>query len=191
MKRILLACLMLLFAGAAWAQGPHEVHLSFSGPAGGNTYDTYSTSYGWGADLYSLYEPGIRVQGGPVYSLGYTYSLRSWLRVGAEASLGVLWVDQRQARAWGNNEYDSTWERLYTVMPLVHLVALDRPHFKIYGKIAAGVRLSDGKYIGTKFFPALAVMPLGLQWGGERVFGLAELGFGNIYHARIGVGFRW
>ena len=191
MKRILLACSMLLFAGAAWAQGPHEVHLSFSGPAGGNTYDVYSTSYGWGADLYSLYEPGIRVSAGPVYSLGYTYSLRSWLRLGAEASLGVLWVDQRQARAWGNGEYDSTWERLYTVMPLVHLVALDRPHFKIYGKIAAGVRLSDGKYIGTKFFPALAVMPIGLQWGGERVFGLAELGFGNVYHARIGVGFRW
>ena len=87
MKKLLL--LLLLLAPAGWtlrAQGPHEIHLSISGPAGGGIYDDSGSLFNWGTDLYSMYEPGERVDSGPVYSLGYTYSLRSWLRVGAEAS---------------------------------------------------------------------------------------------------------
>ena len=190
MKRILLACLMALLAGAAWAQGPHELHLSVSGPAGGGIHDDSGSLFNWGSDLYSIYEPGERVDSGPVYSLGYTYALRSWLRVGAEASIGMLWVDKGQARAWGD-QVEATWQRLYTVMPLVHLVALNAPHFKIYGKIAAGGQLSIGDYEGLKIRPAVEVVPLGFQWGGERIFGLAEFGIGNVYVGRLGIGLRW
>ena len=192
MKRILLVCLTILFAGAAWAQGPHELHLSISGPAGGDEYDgAYGSLFNWGSDLYSMYESGERVDAGPVYSLGYTYALRSWLRLGAEASIGIIWADKSQPRAWGEGNVDSMWQRRYTLMPLVHFVALDKRHIKIYGKLAAGGRLSMGTYEGTKIRPAIAVVPIGLQWGGERVFALAELGFGNVYNARIGVGIRW
>ena len=191
MKRILLVCLMTLLAGAAWAQGPHEVRLSISGPAGGGIYDDSGSLFNWGSDLYSMYEPGERVDSGPVYSLGYTYALRSWLRVGVEASVGMLWVDKGQPRAWGDGVVEATWQRLYTVMPLVHFVALNAPHFKIYGKIAAGGQLSVGDYEGTKFRPAIEVVPLGFQWGGERIFGLAEFGIGNVYVGRLGIGLRW
>jgi len=191
MKRILLVCLMTLLAGAAWAQGPHEVHLSISGPAGGGIYDDSGSVFNWGSDLYSMYEPGERVDSGPVYSLGYTYTLRSWLRVGAEASVGMLWVDKGQARAWGDGSVEATWQRLYTVMPLLHFVALNAPHFKIYCKIAAGGQLSLGDYEGTKIRPAVEVVPLGLQWGGEKIFGLAEFGIGNLYVGRLGIGIRW
>ena len=191
MKRLSLLLLLLAAAGGALrAQGPHELHLSISGPAGGGIYDDSGSLFNWGSDLYSIYEPGERVDSGPVYSLGYTYALRSWLRVGAEASIGMLWVDKGQARAWGD-QVEATWQRLYTVMPLVHLVALNAPHFKIYGKIAAGGQLSIGDYEGLKIRPAVEVVPLGLQWGGERIFGLAEFGIGNVYVGRIGIGLRW
>ena len=191
MKRLSLLLLLLAAAGGALrAQGPHELHLSISGPAGGGIYDDSGSLFNWGSDLYSIYEPGERVDSGPVYSLGYTYALRSWLRVGAEASIGMLWVDKGQARAWGD-QVEATWQRLYTVMPLVHLVALNAPHFKIYGKIAAGGQLSIGDYEGLKIRPAVEVVPLGLQWGGERIFGLAEFGIGNVYVGRLGIGLRW
>ena len=191
MKRLSLLLLLLAAAGGALrAQGPHELHLSVSGPAGGGIYDDSGSLFNWGSDLYSIYEPGERVDSGPVYSLGYTYALRSWLRVGAEASIGMLWVDKGQARAWGD-QVEATWQRLYTVMPLVHLVALNAPHFKIYGKIAAGGQLSIGDYEGLKIRPAVEVVPLGLQWGGERIFGLAEFGIGNVYVGRLGIGLRW
>ena len=182
---------MVFLAGSLYAQGPHEVHLSISGPAGGGTYDDAGALFNWGTDLYSMYEPGERVDSGPVYSLGYTYSPRSWLRVGAEASVGMLWVDKGQARAWGDGEVVATWQRLYTVMPVVHLVALNAPHFKIYGKMAVGGQLSLGDYEGTKVRPAIEVVPLGLQWGGEKIFGLAEFGIGNVYVGRLGIGLRW
>ena len=192
MKRIVVICLALLLAGAAWAQGPHEVHLSISGPAGGMGYDDeYGDLFLWGTDLYSMYEPGERLDTGPVYSLGYTYAFRSWLRLGAEGSLGIIWADKSQARAWGNRVVSSTTQRLYTVMPLVHFVALDKRHIKIYGKVAAGVQLSVGDYEPMMLRPAFQFVPIGLQWGGERVFALAELGFGNVYSGRIGVGIRW
>ena len=193
MKRIFLLLFLLAAAGGPLcAQGPHELHLSVSGPAGGNRIGSYlGTLYNWGTDLYSMYEPGELIEPGPVYSLGYTYSLRNWLRVGAEASIGMLWVDKGQARAWGDGAVDSSWQRLYTVMPLVHFVALNARHFKIYGKIAAGGQLSLGNYEGTKIRPAVEVVPLGLQWGGERIFGLAEVGFGNVYVGRLGIGLRW
>ena len=191
MKRLSLLLLLLAAAGGALrAQGPHELHLSVSGPAGGGIYDDSGSLFDWGSDLYSIYEPGERVDSGPVYSLGYTYALRSWLRVGAEASIGMLWVDKGQARAWGD-QVEATWQRLYTVMPLVHLVALNAPHLKIYGKIAAGGQLSIGDYEGLKIRPAVEVVPLGLQWGGERIFGLAEFGIGNVYVGRLGIGLRW
>ena len=192
MKKLLL--LLLLLAPAGWtlrAQGPHEIHLSISGPAGGGIYDDSGSLFNWGTDLYSMYEPGERVDSGPVYSLGYTYSLRSWLRVGAEASVGMFWVDKGQPRAWGNGDIKATWQRLYTVMPLIHLVALNNPHFKIYGKIATGGQLSLGDYEGTRIRPAIEVVPLGLQWGGEKIFGLAEFGIGNVYVGRLGIGIRW
>ena len=183
---------MLLLAGAAWAQGLHEVHLSVSGPAGGEVYNgKFVSLYNWGPDLYSMYEAGERVDAGPVYSVGYTYSLRSWFRVGAETSLGIIWADKGQPRAWSNGEVTHSWQRLYTVMPLVHFVALDKPHFKIYGKFALGGQMSVGSYESTELRFACACVPLGLQWGGERIFGLAEIGFGNVYIGRLGLGIRW
>jgi hypothetical protein len=182
----------LLLAGAAWAQEKHEVHLSVSGPAGGMGYDAeYGSLYNWGTDLYSMYEPGERVDTGPVFSLGYTYAVRSWLRVGAEGSLGIIWADKSQPRAWGDGVVSSSSQRLYTVMPLVHFVALDKRHIKIYGKVAVGAQLSMGDYEPTILRPAFQFVPFGLQWGGEKVFALAELGFGNVYSGRVGIGLRW
>ena len=192
MKKVVLLCLTLLLAGAAWAQGSHEVHLSLSGPAGGMKYDGgYGSLYDWGTDLYSMYEPGERIDPGPSFSLGYTYAVRSWLQVGAEASVGILWADKSRARAWGDGVVDATTQRLYTVMPLVHFVALNKRHVKIYGKVAVGAQLSMGDYEPTILRPAFQFVPFGLQWGGEKVFALAELGFGNVYSGRVGIGFRW
>lgn len=193
MKKFLFGILLTVLAGGTLrAQGPHEIHISVSGPAGGYQYsDAYGSLYDWGTDLYSMYEEGVRVDAGPVFSVGYTYALRSWLRPGVEASWGLIWADKAHPRAFGNGEVDLLSQRYFTIMPLVHLVALDKPHFKIYGKIATGGQLSVGDFAGTKICSAWQFVPLGIQWGGEKVFGLFEMGYGNVYLARLGMGIRW
>ena len=192
MKRILLSCLVVLFSGAMWAQSPHEVHLSVSGPAVGYVYcGDFGSPYNWGTDLSSMYEPGERVDAGPGYSIGYTYALRRWLRPGIEASMSILWADRTQPRAWGNDNVERFSQQYFAVMPLVHFVMLDSAHFKYYGKLAAGGQLSMGDFEKTTLRPAWQIVPVGLQWGGEKVFGLAEMGYGNVYLVRFGVGIRW
>ena len=106
-------------------------------------------------------------------------------------ALGIIWADKSQARAWGDGVVEVTSQRLYTVMPVVLFVALDKRHIKIYGKVAAGGQLSIGTFEPMKIRPAFQLVPIGLQWGGEKVFALAELGFCNVYTGRIGVGIRW
>jgi hypothetical protein len=183
---------MALLSGAVWAQGPHEVHLSVSGPAVGYVYaGAYGSPYNWGSDLYSMYEPGERVDAGPVLSVGYTYALRHWLRPGVEASMSLLWADRSRPLAWGKDEVTQACQRYYTVMPLVHFVMLDSAHFKFYGKLAAGGQLSVGDFEKTTLRPAWQIVPAGIQWGGEKIFGLAEMGYGNVYLFRIGMGIRW
>lgn len=196
-KKVLVFCFAgLLSFGAAAQQRKaaiqHEVHLSASGPAVGYVYsDAYGSLYNWGTDLYSLYEPGERVDAGPVFSIGYTYAFRRWLKPGVEASWSILWADKSQPRAWGNGNVDRFCQRYYAVMPLVHFMALDNPHFKIYGKLAAGGQLSVGDFEKTTLRPAWQIVPVGLQWGGEKIYGLAEMGYGNVFLIRCGIGIRW
>ncbi len=182
---------MALLSGAVWAQGPHEVHLSVSGPAVGYVYTDAGSLYNWGSDLYSLYEPGERVDAGTVLSVGYTYALRHWLRPGVEASMGLLWADRSRPIAWGEGDVSQARQQYFTVMPLVHFVMLDCAHFKFYGKLAAGGQLSVGDFEKTTLRPAWQIVPAGIQWGGEKIFGLAEMGYGNVYLFRIGMGIRW
>lgn len=192
MKKVILTILLSVLALGARAQGPHEVHISISGPAVGYRYaDSFGILYDWGTDLAAMYEGCERVDAGPVFSIGYTYTLRNWLRPGMEASMGLLWADRSHPRAFGNWNVDSFSQRYITLMPLVHLVAFERPHIMIYGKVAAGGQLSVGDFEKTTFRPAWQVIPIGLQWGGEKVFGLAEAGFGNVYLFRLGMGIRW
>ena len=105
--------------------------------------------------------------------------------------MSLLWADRSHPRAWGEGKVDATCQRYYAVMPLVQLVAIDGPHFKFYGKLAAGGQLSVGDFEKTTLRPAWQIVPVGLQWGGEKIFGLAEMGYGNVYLVRVGMGIRW
>ena len=100
MKRILLSLGLLLAAGALHAQAPHELHFGFSGPAAGYVHaGDFGPLYHRGSDLYSLYEGCEQVDAGPVFSIGYTYTLRGWLKPGAEVSWGCSWINRTQPRA--------------------------------------------------------------------------------------------
>ena len=192
MKRILLSLGLLLAAGALHAQAPHELHFGFSGPAAGYVHaGDFGPLYHWGSDLYSLYEGCEQVDAGPVFSIGYTYTLRDWLKPGAEVSWGCSWINRTQPRATQDKTVQHLMQNYLTVMPLVSLFAVDRPHFKLYGKLAAGGQLSIGDFEGTRIRPAWQVVPIGLQWGGKKLFGFAEGGYGNVYLVRMGLGIRW
>ncbi len=194
MEKKLLLCIILMafFGGVLRAQGPHEIHISIAGPASGYLHGFDSdVFYDGGTDLYSMYEKRRMSNSFAAFSIGYSYALRGWLRPGIEACLGCIWVDEAPPRAFGNDDIQSFRQEYYTLLPFVNLMALDKPHIKIYGKVGVGGQLSAGDWEGTAFYPAWQIIPLGLQWGGERVFALFEMGYGNVYLARIGVGIRW
>ena len=195
MVKKLLFCiiLMVFFGGVLHAQGPHELRIGISGPAAGtrHVFDFASRFFYAGTDLYCLYEESLQLDSAPVFSVDYSYTLKGWLRPGLEFSLGFMRVNSIPPRAFPDREIQSCSQQYYSLLPFVNLMALDEPHFKIYGKIGVGGQLTAGEWKGKSFYPAWQIAPLGLQWGGERIFGFFELGFGDVYIARGGVGFRW
>ena len=192
MKKIVWVFLLLPLCLSMHAQGPHEIQLSMSSLPDSYTssiIDLYDSSYS--TDLAGLYEEREWAEPGPVLQVGYAYKVRSWLQLGVEATWSYLVIDRRHSLASGSREIDSVHQNIVSLMPGISLFALDLAHVKLYGKVAGGGLVSVGDYDGFAFRPAWQVMPLGVQWGGERVFALAEAGVGNVYNFRLGVGIRW
>ena len=191
MKRLTwILTLLCLTAPLAGAQGRHELQVSLSGPESGYLGMGPDTRR-YGLNLADLYEPSEWLNPGTGLSLDYVYAFRNWLKPGIGLNWGMIWGYRAPARATGSWDRDEFARNRLTLLPQVSLFALDKPHFKLYGKLAAGGTLSIGTDNGTHLLPAWEVIPLGIQWGGQKIFGLAEIGYGNVYIFRIGLGRRW
>jgi hypothetical protein len=194
---ITLAC---LFCGAfaLQAQGRHEVNAFIGGykseyinSYGGNEFfgnmDIYHCE-----DLYDLYEPHYSLETGPVLTISYHYIFNKWLRLGAQTNLGGL-----SGKCWyelGNRPAESFNEVMLSVLPEAKFCIPGARHFRLYGKVAAGIQMNMGT-LSSRTAPvsfAWDVVPLGAEWGGQRVYGNAEICFGSVIRGgRIGIGFRF
>ena len=78
-------------------------------------------------------------------------------------------------------------------LPQVKFFIPSPRHFRLYAKAAAGINLNIGDTIvGEPLSFAWDIVPIGFEWGGQFIFGIAEVSLGNVITGvRIGVGFRF
>lgn len=189
--------LLLLFAvGAAvsaQAQNRHNLEFTFGGPSGGVdiagllSSDEFSTKY----DLKYLYDDKTYLSSFFVFGAQYSYSLKNWLQVGAEAGWGMLAVNSREGYAYEDDEEEIMLQHHLSLMPTVKLRWHKGVHADLYSRLSAGAYLSTGQYEETSVKPAWEVVPLGLSVGTKRVYIFSEAGIGTSYFLRGGIGFRF
>ena len=193
MRKLLSLFVMLCLALPALGQGRNEFNLSIGGVSG--DYSLLSADYDSSTDLYGLYEPHYLLSsGGAVMSLDYHFKLNQVVWLGAEADWST--VQGRSYYNIGGQQGQKFSTNVFTVMPQVKLRIPGAAHFRLYGKAAAGVRFvvtdldAFKKSSPVRF--AWDITPIGFEWGGNTVFGMAELCVGNVLMGgRVGVGFRF
>ena len=204
MRKILLFLTCLAgFAGSLQAQGMHELNVFLggfkseylqvdkdSGQRYNMLFDELNVDQHVG-DLYDIYEPHYSVKSGPVFTVNYHYILKDWLRVGAQANVGAV-----KGKIWyrlGNKPDQEYNQTMLSVLPQVKLCIPGMRHFRLYGKVAAGVQFNMGTRISESPVEfAWDVVPIGAEWGGRRIYGNAELCYGSVIKGgRIGIGFRF
>lgn len=189
MKKVFLLLVGALLCSALWAQGPHHVNVYLGGYNGEYLAARIDAD---ASDLYNLYEPHYKYECGPTFTVEYTYSLLSWLQVGAQTNVGEVSVTP-----WRNLDgYKAEPKQTkvgVSLLPEAKLCIPSPRHFRLYGKVAAGMTVNFGQY--TKWSPvqfAWDLVPIGCEWAGQRVYGTAELCYGSIIRGgRIGIGFRF
>ncbi len=187
MKRIpalvatLAAC--LLFSLPSGAQGKHEINAYIGGF--NSQYVSANVNQNNDTDLYGMYEPHYRYTSGPVLTLEYNYALLSWLSVCAQFDYGKV-----SGTEWRRADYTTTHfaRESFSLLPGVKLRIPSAKHFRLYGKASIGIRYTNNNTFGF----AYDLVPLGCEWGGQRVYGTAEGVFGNVIKGgRIGIGVRF
>ena len=180
------------------AQGKHEIDvfvggfqsdfiaLQTDGYEGGTLLGRTAAS----GDLYDLYEPHYSAVSGPVLTLNYHYILHPVFRVGAQLSYGGM-IGKKWYRL-GSRQQEKYNLHSVAVLPEVKVCIPGMRYFRIYGKAGLGIKLNFGSYEIAPVQFAWEVVPVGAEWGGQRVFGHAELCYGSVIRGgRIGLGFRF
>ena len=191
MKKKLFILLLCLAAGVATlqAQGRHQLEAYIGGP--NSEALTLLSSRGSTTDLYALYEPQTTVQSDmAVYSLDYMYSLNKWIRLGAQMDIAYI-----KGKSWyklGNKPANYFEKNMLYALPQFQCMVPGLKHLRPYGRLALGVQVNIGSYKDAPVRFAYDIVPLGIEWGGQRIYGTAELAYGSIIQGvRIGIGCRF
>ena len=193
MKRfyVFVASVAILSCGLdAGAQGRNEINFFIGGLNG--TYVALDgadkTTYN---DLYSLYEPQYRIQCNPSWTLDYNFRILKWLGAGFQANYSSL-SGTAQYKT-GSKGTIQTRQEIVSLLPQAKFYIPSPRHFRLYGKVAAGININWGRnIIGNPVDFAWEVSPIGAEWGGQVVYGTMEICVGNVITGgRIGIGFRF
>lgn len=191
MKRILvvLGLLVTLAAGTLRAQGRHEINL-FIGGADASFVGLRDINQGHKYDLFCLFEPNYRFDCAPTVTLDYHYALLNWLCLGAQVNWSS--ISGTVYYRMGNRESERFSLNMCSVLPQAKFRIPSPEHFRLYGKVAAGLQANIGALFTSPVQFAWEVVPIGCEWGGQRVYGTAEVCLGNVLlGGRIGIGFRF
>ena len=114
-----------------------------------------------------------------------------WLLLGGQATFSSI-----QGTQWyrlGNRpdlQFNGT---VFSLLPQVKFHIPSPRHFRLYAYLAGGLQFrSMGPLELSPVRFAWDVAPIGAEWGGQRIYGTAELCFGNVIcGGRIGIGYRF
>lgn len=143
------------------------------------------------SDLYAIYEPHYTLTCGPSLTLDYNRRILPWLGAGLQADYSLM--QGTMSYNIGNAPMRRFNQNMLAIMPQVKFYIPSPAHFRLYAKAAAGINLNIGQnIIGGPVNFAWDIVPIGFEWGGQVVYGTAEVCAGNvILGARIGIGFRF
>lgn len=190
MKKNLLLLLagLVLSTGLLQAQGKSHLHVSIGGsPAEFTEFQGNQSDYT--IDLYSMYEPRYSVNTEiPVLTLDYAVDLNRWLRLGVEMNYAE--VRGSVSYMLGNRPRVDFDKYKIAALPELRLRIPSPRHFRLYSKAAAGAMVTLGKHQDPPVRFAYNLVPIGVEWGGQKVYGLAEFCWGNVIRGgRVGLGF--
>ena len=200
MKKVLMKRVSALLAAVAagvllctpsFAQGKREINVFMSGAC--SEYTRLNASKDYTRDLYGLYESQVRyVKSGPGLTVDYNQEVLDWLVVGGQFNLHrIEW--EEYALIDGKNSRIHNTKNKVAVLPQVKFRIPSPRHFRLYAKVALGMTVNIGRYYTQDpVVFAWDLVPLGCEWGGQRVYGTAELAYGSVIRGgRIGIGFRF
>lgn len=194
MKKILIfmaAAILTAGSFSAKAQGRTDINLYM-----GFMNATYTSLDNAGGryshrDLYSIYEPYYTVHSGPSYTLDVNRRIFPWLGAGLQANYSYM--SGTKMYNIGNAPKREFRQTMLAFLPQVKFFIPSPRHFRLYAKAAAGIGLNLGETIvGTPVDFAWDIVPIGVEWGGQFIYGTAEVSLGNVITGvRIGIGFRF
>ena len=189
MKRTFCLAIALFLSIVLRAQGPHSVQAYIGGFNA--EYQAANLDDNYASDLYGLYEPHRQIQSGATLTLEYNREILPWLHVGGQFNYAHLYITE-----WYNmgtrQPRPNQAKNIFSLLPEAKFRIPSPRHFRLYGKVAAGVSVNIGHYNGAPVNFAWDLVPIGCEWGGQRIYGTAELCYGSIIRGgRIGMGFRF
>ena len=209
MKRLLSMCMVLLLATATYSQSSadydwqaHRHNLSVGGGYMSGIYPFRTLIITIGSNIG---DNGGQVQYYGSYGLQYHYQALSWLRAGAKLSYegdGYRFYSSRDDEAKAT-PIGYTTGHCAALMASCQFTYLNREHVKLYSGIDFGLGVyflnkqyydgytdSDGNTheLQYVFLPAFNLTALGVSFGGEQVYGLAELNLGYEAMLKLGIG---
>lgn len=163
-----------------WTAHRHNVSISVGLPG---LYSTLMGNHSW--EFY-IAAPSSTTTTKPsewfcgAWAIDYAYQVKRWLRVGGTANY-EYW--------YGNyNTHD------VSLMVKVDFTYINKENIRLYSGIATGIGMhleqNNSGAVAGMYIPAVALTPIGLNFGGERVYGLVETNIGASSFVRVGVGFR-
>ena len=188
MKRIVsILALSVLLAWGMQAQERVEINMYIGGYNG--EYLKVKETAAEGMTLSSLYEPKYRITTGPVFTLDSHFKINRIVRVGLQLDACPMRASSYTRITGNTEEFKKT---LFYILPQAKICIPSPRHFRMYGKVAAGIQVNSILEEGHPVKFAWEVIPFGCQWGGQRVYGTAEICYGSVVRgARIGMGFSF
>ena len=119
-------------------------------------------------------------------AIEYNRNVNDWFGYGGIASVDYITSDTYTINSDGEKVMGDKFNLgAATLMPSTHFFWFRNPHFGMYSKLGAGLGVSFGSDVG--FFPAFQLSPVCMEFGGDNVKGLFEIGFGVQGIAAIGI----
>lgn len=200
-RKWILAVILATFCfGNAWAEQPasdykNEIGISYGFLSNFNWLGPYSNR----GDAFKDIDFDNKTFIGPV-SLEYFHHVKSNLAVGAVFAVGMKKEDVFLIGKEGGKSGENTNNYL-TLMPAVKYEWMQKKHFNLYSKIAAGASFGMEKYkyddaklrehSSHSFYFNFQASLLGIESCGERIRAFAEAGIGEQGLAFIGVRYRF
>lgn len=158
------------------------------------------TSLTWIFSLFDNTSHTIRYHTVGTHALHYRWNARRWLRIGGNLSYCNTVLSDYDQHGTG----EETIIHEIATIGKVDFTYINRRSFKLYSGIGVGVGItwghsweqSNGEQTESTMgkampTPHFAITPIGMEFGGDHVFGVFETNIGTVDLVHLGIGYHF